>query len=241
MSPLKRFALAWARNDTRQFFILVGINIVYYSKKLLSGRWRVNDIESEFDQSYGVDTEGICEVGSLESVAASKNARHAVRYQPSPHDISSKAITSLGLEYTHFTFIDFGAGKGRVLLIAGELPFNAVIGIEFSQELCDMANRNISKVDPARIFAKVIKCIHADVTAYNLPHTPLVCYFYNPFDRVIMEKVASKLVKSLEENPRDIYIIYLDPKHRSLFEDSGRWAIVDEQNFIVTYRSCYNT
>src|SRR5690242_3123851 len=44
-----------------------------------------------------------------------------------------------------FSFIDVGAGKGRALLLASELPFRKIIGVELSKELARIAAHNIHK------------------------------------------------------------------------------------------------
>jgi hypothetical protein len=47
----------------------------------------------------------------------------------------------LKIDPRDFTFTDFGSGEGRVLLIAAGLPFRAVVGVEFSAELNEIASR----------------------------------------------------------------------------------------------------
>ena len=184
--------------------------------------------------AYGAETEGIREVGSLD--IASDNARHAVRYQPTPHEVASKILHGLPIDHGQYTFLDFGAGKGRILLIAAEFPFQAVIGIEFSRELCQVAKNNIGNIAHEMRVALRIECQHADVTVFPLPDTPLVCYFYNPFDSVIMQVVIDRLAASLKHTPREIYIVYVHPEHRALFELAGCWQIVEEDEFHVIYR-----
>ena len=36
-------------------------------------------------------------------------------------------------------FVDFGCGKGRVLLLAAGFGFARITGVEFAKELCDIA------------------------------------------------------------------------------------------------------
>ena len=61
----------------------------------------------------------------------------------------------------------------------------------------------------------------------------MVCYFYNPFDQVIMEVVVSRLVESLREIPREIYVIYLNAKYRMLFDNSGLWDVISESDLDI--------
>ena len=48
----------------------------------------------------------------------------------------------MNIEHDRFTFVDFGAGKGRVLMMACEYPFKQVIGVELSRKLHATASRN---------------------------------------------------------------------------------------------------
>ena len=64
-----------------------------------------------------------------------------------------------------------------------------------------------------------------------------MCYFYNPFDQVIMEVVVGRLVESLREIPREIYVIYLNSENRMLFDNSGLWDMISESDPDVTSES----
>lgn len=214
---------------------LLAKNLVHFSRELLSGRLLRKQTPSGFDLAHGTDTERICEVGSLN--IESDNARHAVRYQPSPQALASKLINSLPIDHPRFTFLDFGAGKGRVLLIAAELPFSAVIGIEFSPRLCAVATSNIGRLAPGKRRAARVECHYDDVSRYPLPEVPLVCYFYNPFDAAIMRAVVDRLTASLKHSQRDVYVIYVHPEHRVLFDSAPHWSQIDHGQSHVVYRA----
>ena len=237
VSLANRIISAWKRHGGTGCFVLLGKNISHYLGELLSGRLfgKAEEVRSEYDEAHGTDTERIREVGSLH--IESENARHAVRYQPSPSNLARQVIHGLNIAHSQFTFLDFGAGKGRVLLLAAELPFHDVTGIEFSLELCEIANSNIARLSSQKRLAAHVECQHADATAFALPETPLVCYFYNPFDAVIMQSVADRLSASLAAHPREIHVIYLHPEHRAIFEASGRWDVSDEGPFHIVYRA----
>ncbi len=235
MVTVKRLISAWKRHSSGSLLQLISRNILYYTKELLTGNLFIKNKKSVFDVTYSADTDEIREIGSLD--IESNNARYGVRYQPSPHDLVTKVIQALPIDYSQFTFLDFGAGKGRVLLIAAQSPFAAVIGIEFSRELCKIASDNIRKISPEKKTAICVECHYSDVTHYRLPETPLVCYFYNPFDQPVMQIVLDKLAASLKERSREIYIIYIHPEYRSLLDSNDYWKIIDESNLHVVYRA----
>jgi predicted RNA methylase len=52
-------------------------------------------------------------------------------------------LRNIGEDLHRFSFVDFGSGKGRVLLVASHYPFREVVGVEFSPELQKIAEGNI--------------------------------------------------------------------------------------------------
>jgi SAM-dependent methyltransferase len=226
--------IAWKRHGARNFIYLVRKNLKYCIEELFSGRLLQSTNKSKFDDEFGTDTDGIREIGSLD-IALSENNLHANGYEPSPYHVTTKVLRELSIDHRNFSFLDFGSGKGRVLLIASQLPFKSVIGIEFSPELCKVAKDNLAKISHSKNVASSIECVCADVMEYRLPGDALVCYFANPFDQVIMEAVIQRLSASLREIPRELYVIYLNPKHRALFDNSGLWDVISENEPDVTY------
>jgi len=106
------------------------------------------------------------------------------------------------------TFIDFGSGKGRVLLLALGYPFRRVMGIEYSAEFHRVAERNL------RLYRGRRRCqeacsLHGDARDVELAPGPLTLYFNNPFDGNVMTPVMAKLQRSLEAAPREVSILCL--------------------------------
>jgi SAM-dependent methyltransferase len=191
-------------------------------------------VRSEFDERFQLDTERIEEIGSLD--IDSPNAKYAVRYQPSPPNVLGNLLPRLGICYRDFAFIDFGSGKGRVLLIASEFGFSKVIGIEFSPELVKAAHENITAFERLGSKKSDIEVILGDVCEYEIPAMRLVCYFYNPFQRPVMAHVVNKLTASIQAHRRDVYVIYVHPEHRNLFDKSEWECLVDDPAFVVYNR-----
>ena len=66
-------------------------------------------------------------------------------YQASLVVHTRKYIRRPGADVRDYTLVDFGSVEGRVLLIASEVPFRRVIGVEFSPDLHSVAAANIAK------------------------------------------------------------------------------------------------
>ena len=201
---------------------LVFKNIAYQLSRM-----HRNAQDESFDVAYGTDTSAIREVGSLD--ITSPNALHAFRYQPSSDVLVRNAIARLEIEPAEFSFIDFGSGKGRVLMIAAEYPFKQVIGVEFSPELNEIARQNIVRLPSSRKQAGDIVTLCCDAAEFDPPPGGLVCYFYNPFDAAVVGPIADRLAGRAAADYRTI-IIYVDPRHRDLFERTGAFKIVHDKS-----------
>ncbi|MGH7054543.1 MAG: class I SAM-dependent methyltransferase [Stellaceae bacterium] len=180
---LKRIANAWRRHGPWRFVRLALYNVALWP------RGRARDAEpSSFDALPGIETSGIREVGSLDIESA--NARHAFRYQPSTEGLVRRAIATLAIDPPGFSFIDFGSGKGRVLLVAADYPFKQVIGIELSQEMHEIALRNIACLPAHLNKAGLISCVCGNAAEFMLPESDLIGYFYNPFGPAVLGPIA---------------------------------------------------
>jgi SAM-dependent methyltransferase len=89
-----------------------------------------------------------------------------------------------------YSFVDVGAGKGRALLLASEVAFRKVIGVELSAELARIAQRNVEcwpRSEPR------IHVMAKDVMDFCWPRTSLLVYLYNPFACELIESLLERL------------------------------------------------
>jgi SAM-dependent methyltransferase len=158
-----------------------------------------------FDRVHGTETRTFADLQTLD--VAGTNKQHGERYQPSPVYSLRRLLRRLDIHYPDFSFVDFGSGKGRTLLVAGELPFRQVIGVEFSADLHAQAQKNIACYGKRR--ADSVISVHADATEFPLPQGDLVLYFFNPFNAPVLGRVLDNLIASLRDTPRRVILIYL--------------------------------
>jgi SAM-dependent methyltransferase len=229
---LKALASAWRRHGPLRFCYLLVYNAYYYARSL--GRGSAPDpAELAFDREHGVDTATIREIGSL--AIDSPNARHAVRYQPSDLDLARQVLAQLEIAFPRFTFVDYGCGKGMVLLLAAEFPFNRIIGVEFAPELVAIARRNIAHYR-GDLLCRDIEVVQADAAEFPPPPGPLVCYFYNPFGEPVMRQVVNRLEDRLRQDPAELFVIYLNPRHERVFNGSSLWKASERTDWSVVIR-----
>ncbi len=221
-----RLGYAWRRHGLIGFTWLIGHNIKYDVRRWYQSA-KISPQTDLFDEKYGTETRGLRDIGSLDVIAL-PTARYAERYEPSSAELVRSQLEKLEIDYQRFSFIDFGSGKGRALLVAAGFPFKEVVGIEFSRELHEIALQNIARIPPALTRADTIRSIHSDVTAFEPPKSDLVCYFYNPFGPPVMAAVAARLAAHHANYGYRIIIIYVDPRHRQTFEQTQKFAVLDD-------------
>jgi SAM-dependent methyltransferase len=91
------------------------------------------------------------------------------------------------------SFIDYGAGLGRVTILAARLPFSRVIGIDLDRDLVKRGNQNISRARGLKCHVEIICC---DATRFKIPDDTSSVYFCNPFSGAVLADVLENLRKS---------------------------------------------
>lgn len=123
-------------------------------------------------------------------------------------------------------FIDLGSGMGRALLLAVQLGFKTVVGVEFSPKLCAIARQNVKIFTQSDALSgqvtvtSRIEVIQADVARFEIPAERCIFYAFNPFDGVVMERFVGNLRDSLQRFPREIWFVYQNPLCASVIDKS---------------------
>jgi SAM-dependent methyltransferase len=198
-------------------------------RRFLSEPWR-----DRVDWKYNADTGGTIQMAQLEVDAP--NVRFATCYRATLGWVIRRFLRRLPADLARCSFVDFGSGKGRALLVAAEFPFERIVGVEFCGALHDIAQRNIAGLpQPMRPEGRV-RSVLQDVTAFALPQTNLVGYLYNPFGPPVLDEVAARLAAHRRRG-FEVHVIYINPKHRDVFEHDGRFRVIDSHKKGVTYRA----
>ncbi len=147
---------------------------------------------------------------------ASPNRGAGVHYLPTPWRVLDWLHETLPEPTPAWSFIDFGCGKGRVLLSAAQRPYGRVVGVEFAAELAAAAHANLAVMAGRQ--ASAIEVVEGDASQFALPETPLVAFLFNPFGSPVIDRVAANLARSYAEAPRPMLVAYLNPRHARVFE-----------------------
>lgn len=184
--------------------------------------WLRTQRELRLERQLGITTMG--RVEALEAAGAGAHPQHldnAVFYAPLQFAKFRRLMRAARpFEPARYTFIDYGAGKGRALALAARMGFRRVVGVELFESLCLQARANIDALARREPAAAGIELLCMDAATYHPPPGPLFCYFYNPFDDVVMRKVLARLEAAWRVEPRPIIIAYSNPRHAEVFDSA---------------------
>src|ERR1700687_2754438 len=180
---------------------------------------------SEFDREYGVVTDGRFEGWTYLS-------DHEIpRYNWSDgNDYAAieplrfrRVLAGFDIAFEDYTFVDFGSGKGRALLLASEFPFKRIVGLEFSPDLHRTAEENIRRYSSTTQKCQDIQSLNVDFADYALPPEASVLFFFHPCRIRVLSEVVAKIGRSLLAQPRSLYIAYIAPttEQERLFASAG--------------------
>jgi len=164
-------------------------------------------------------------------------------YQPTEpalfHEMLSGLMRAIPkIDFREFIFIDIGSGKGRVLLLAADYPFQRILGIELLPELHRVARENIVKYksDSQQCFA--IDCLLSDASEIAFPAEPTVLYLFNPLPESGLIRMLSNLEHSLREHPRPMFVLYHNPLLEHLLTGSAAFKrIVGTPQYSILSRN----
>ncbi|PTL36676.1 hypothetical protein CLG94_03070 [Candidatus Methylomirabilis limnetica] len=119
-------------------------------------------------------------------------------------------LSRLGVQPEQSAFLDFGSGKGRVMLMALMAGFRRVIGVELDPALCKITSHNLDGNPTLFMRDQCIVC-NEDATQYIPPADINVVFLYNPFGCELVRAVMLNLLLSFRASRRPIYVIYVNP------------------------------
>ena len=196
-----------------------------------------------FDINNRTNTNGLISLDKL--LIKSKNKKSGRDYQAT-RVVPLKKLFNYIKKYhdpKSSVLVDFGSGKGRVLLVASNFCYQKVRGIEFAHALCDIAKNNLA-IYTNRISSKTqFQIIESDVVDYRINSDENVFFMYNPFNESILSTIINNIVLSLSRSPRKILIIYHNPKHTAVIEGHTQFVKLEEYVFVgykfILYSNSY--
>jgi predicted RNA methylase len=162
-------------------------------------------LDEVYNWKNGYDVAGFFdpEIGQV----ASPNQKFANYYQP-VRERPFRALFSHFQIPTRGRFVDIGSGKGKALLLAAEIGFDRIVGIELFDELNEMAQKNISQYQIRHGSTKKFDVLSIDASEYQFQVDDTCIFLNDPFSNEVMEKVVTRFLHSYEQHSRPLYFIY---------------------------------
>jgi SAM-dependent methyltransferase len=121
------------------------------------------------------------------------------------------AIRRIPLPHETVSFVDYGSGKGRAVIVAATFPFRKAVGVEISEQLNDVAKANIARMKHRK--AEIVQVVASDAVDFVVEDDVNLIYMANPFRGATLQKVIGNILASYRANPRPIYFVYFNKIH----------------------------
>ena len=186
------------------------------ARKLLRGR-------HPFDLRHGTETGGLLYAPDLPTGHA-HDAFNEGYYATAPSlfrgllSCWEDKLARVGLRVSDYHFIDLGCGKGRALLLASELPFRSITGVELHEGLCAAARRNVECWMRGPRACSRISVVCGDVLKLAAPEEPVVLFLFNSFGEAVMRPLLERLATAAERRTRPMDLLYVHPDWAKMVE-----------------------
>jgi hypothetical protein len=194
---------------------------------------RQEAIDLAWDEQHGTQTAGDVPLIAV-GVSPDDAGRGHNTYRPVWEHKFNRAMRVIAPKIADFTFVDYGSGKGKVLLMASDYPFRKILGMEYSPVLHEEALRNISRYRSSTQRCREVTSVYQDALTFEPPEGPLVCFLGNAFDDATFDVVLNRIAASFQKFPRPMYLIALSL--RTFRECPGVKAMLEE---MLSFRPVY--
>lgn len=178
-----------------------------------------------FDQIHGTDTSGLVPAHDL--ITGHPNDEHVTAYYAVAPSILRSLVdrwseTNPPHHITDYTFLDMGAGKGRAVLLASELPFRQVIGVELNPSIAAIAEtnavlwRSAHVSDPTAPAIAPVHIFEEDALNFPLPPTPTLMFLFHPFEDPVLKALLRRIESAFADRRGDLDILYVNAEHGAI-------------------------
>jgi SAM-dependent methyltransferase len=210
-----------------------------YAKVLGETLWRVGPLttaqlvlhELAFDLEHKTRTVAFKSVQDKTDVVGDNQASGLPSQAINPL-IFQRALGEVPVQTHNAKFVDFGCGRGRAVIMAAQLGFPKVVGVEFSRSLCEDARRNVAKT----VSRHDVTVLHQDACEYPIAQQDNVFFLFNPFNLRPIKRVAANIRRSWETTPRPLWVVYVHPVWGDEFSRQGFAELPTRHGHKLDYR-----
>jgi SAM-dependent methyltransferase len=180
-----------------------------------------------FDEATGLDTGGFIHGSQLQN--GHPHDLYTVCYYGTAPSLVEGVLdrwlkTPERKPVEEYTFIDFGSGKGRVVLLASKLPFRKCIGVELNANLNQIAAENMRRWQKMGNSASPIQAICQEATEFQFPDTPCLVYLFNPFTSKVLALLLEHIAQVFANRPGELDLLYVNAEFGYLLEQHPGFA-----------------
>ena len=158
-------------------------------------------------------------------------------YLPTRPSVIRRILRDLPVaEYSEMQFLDFGSGKGRVLLLAAEYPFKKVTGIELRAALHDIATKNLQTQRRFQVRCGSTELLNIDALEFEFPDDDLILYFFNPFGEAVLRSVLLRLRTSVRSTGRKALLVMVKSQFNDLMSSLSEYELLSRSRRRTIYR-----
>jgi predicted RNA methylase len=176
-----------------------------------------------FDVEHGVKTSGLIAGRNLKS--GHRHDRHATAYYGVAPSVFHRLIrrwqkTGPAASMRKFTFVDVGAGMGRAVLLAAEMSFLEVVGVELHPTLARNARRNLQQWRTAGRVQTPTRIRCCDAIEFSLPPGPTLLFLFNPFGGSVMRRLLKRVAVEHADRPGELDLLYVNNEQEGELESA---------------------
>lgn len=174
-----------------------------------------------FDVENGVRTSGLIAGRHLKS--GHPHDRHATAYYGVAPSVFQTLVrrwrnSRPAVEPEEFIFIDIGSGMGRAVLLAAEMSFRAVVGVELHPNLARIARRNLAIWRHAGRARTAASIVCGDAAQFRFPAGPCLVFLFNPFGATVMKRLLKHLQTSFSGREGQLDLLYVNHEQEGVLE-----------------------
>jgi Predicted RNA methylase len=168
----------------------------------------VKSIDDVFDEYLGIETK------ACESDALPKRNIY-FEYQPTQYSTLEELFTKYSFDVEDH-LVDFGCGKGRILIMAAYYSCKYITGYEIDTERYNNLCKNITSFKNIFNSDSLFFTHNVNVENITIEDNANKFFFFNPFNLKIYIKVLNAIQASLLRKKRNIYLFLHFPSNNVL-------------------------
>lgn len=114
--------------------------------------------------------------------------------------------------------MDVGSGMGRAVLLAAELPFKSVVGVELHPGLARVAKKNLTVWRKAGRARGPMKIVCGDAVEFEWPDGPCLAFLFNPFGAAVMKRMLKVWRRNFKERGAALDLMYVNNEQEWVLE-----------------------